>query len=104
MNLSPLSTEFNAEGYKAAATQHVVVAKHLYDAGHYVLSNYIAGLSVECMLRAYRLRLSGQFDARHDLRELLRQAGFSELIPEKQHAEYLSYFLVVARQWANNHR
>ena len=100
----PQAQEFNGDGYRAAATEHIVVANELFDDGRYVLSNYLAGVSAECIFRAYRFRIDPEFDARHDLLKLYRMAKFSEVSPRDRENEYAAYVGTVAAQWSNNHR
>lgn len=57
-----------AESYLEAAMAHVEATRTLLENHQFPLSNYLAGLAVECLLRAYSHRLDDTFDARHDLR------------------------------------
>jgi hypothetical protein len=101
---SPGASEFSPGVYLDAAREHIPVAVELYDAAHYVLSVYVAGLAVECMLRAYRMRQCAEFDARHDLLELYRISKFADVLPEKRIAEYTALLGNVAFAWSNAHR
>jgi len=49
--------------------------------GNYALSMYAAGLAVECMLRAFKLRREVSFDEKHDLRRLFRGSGILNIDP-----------------------
>jgi hypothetical protein len=69
-----------------------------------VLAHYVAGLAVECLLRAYRLRLDTAFDERHDLRELAKHSGFWEIVPGHQRKAIGVKFSEVMERWQNNHR
>lgn len=93
-----------AETYKDASSEHVLVAIDLYDAGHYVMAHYCAGLAVECILRAYQVRLKAEFDSKHDLKKLSHDAKFSKIFPESRAAEYESLFTNLARRWNNDFR
>lgn len=95
---------FRAEVYKAAAKEHVAVAGELYDIGRYVLCCYVSGLSVECMLRAYRLLKNPQFDAKHDLKLLSEDCGWSAYIPEQSSAKIAGALKGVYTRWDNAHR
>lgn len=72
---------FGADSYKAAAHEHVNAARELYNRQRYALAHYVAGLAVECMLRAYRCRIDSVFDSRHDLHDLARKSGFLDIVP-----------------------
>ncbi len=97
---------FTAEAYRQAALEHVVAARELYDANppYYVLAHYIAGLSIECMLRAYRYRIASEFDERHDLRALYKAAQFDEIVPSVLQEQIGTARSIVESQWQNNHR
>lgn len=97
-------TGFSAESYRDAAREHAPVAEELYDAGHYVLAIYVAGLAVEAIFRAYRYRFDPEFDARHDLLELSRKSRFIEVVPEQQLSDIMAAIGTVATCWSNNHR
>lgn len=96
--------QFTAEVYKQVADEHVSVASDLYDDGHYVLANYIVGVAVESVFRAYRFRFDPVFDSRHDLRDLYQKSKFEEIIPARQLDEYATRIDEVASQWSNSHR
>jgi hypothetical protein len=93
-----------AQVYRDAAGEHITVAQELYNAGRYVLANYLAGLSVECMLRAYRHMVDPNFDSRHDLDRLYSVARFADATP-KRHIESITAALgTVMLLWSNDHR
>ena len=86
---------FGASDYKIAAEEHVSAARELYVRQRYVLAHYVAGLAVECMLRAYRGRIDPVFYGRHDL-YLLEDGNLlspetvaGELIGRQAHVERL---------------
>lgn len=95
---------FNADVYSVAAQEHITVAVELHEAGRYVLAHYVAGLSVECLFRAYRHRIDPQFDERHDLYELYRAARFDENVPEERRVEIGAALTEVVRRWNNDFR
>ena len=95
---------FRAEDYRDAAAEHMTVAHDLYQHGHYVLMFYVAGLAVECMLRAYRLRIDREFDERHDLRELLTSSRFIHNLEESERTQIMAAVDHVRRLWRNSHR
>ena len=93
-----------AEVYRDAARERVVVATDLYESGHFVLTHYVAGLAVECILRAYQTRIDAEFDSKHDLRELAAGARYSSIFPEKLASEYAGALTAVYRRWNNDFR
>ena len=70
-----------AEIYYEAAKEHKALAQELHEAGRYVMAHYLAGLAVECILRAYHYRLSPVFSGRHNLQTLYWDAQFDDVVP-----------------------
>jgi len=90
--------------YRFAAEEHATAAFLLLGERRFVLAHYVAGLAVECIIRAYRTRLSAVFDERHDLYELARAARFFELFPANRAPALSAAFGIVVAQWVNTHR
>lgn len=90
--------------YREAALEHIAGAFELYDSERYVLTNYIAGLAVECMLRSYRHMIDPEFDARHDVLKLFRLANFARIVPPRQVEEIGAALGDVTTLWSNDHR
>jgi hypothetical protein len=65
---------------------------------------YLAGVAVECILRAYRLRVDPEFDSRHDLRRLLSASGLQAYVPEKRRADVGAALGDVWARWRNDYR
>jgi HEPN domain-containing protein len=94
-----------AESYREAALEQVQVARDLHDAEQeYGAAHYFAGVAVECMLRAYRMRLDPQFDSRHDLASLVRSARFYDAVPPSLAPDVAAAVQEVATRWSNDHR
>lgn len=94
----------SAEVYRDAAHEHVIVAAELYASARYVMAHYVAGLSVECILRAYQVRRNAEFDAKHDLQKLSYSAKFPELFPKARFNEYQGLLAAVVVRWKNDFR
>lgn len=92
------------ESYREAALEHVGVARELHDRGHFAAAHYWAGLAVECMLRAYRVREDPQFDSRHDLKQLIRDAKFYDFVPHRRQEETAAAVSELVQRWRNDHR
>lgn len=81
-----------AKDYYEAAKERGAQAKWLFQladsaceelAGkRYSLSVYLAGLSVECLFRAFRVKVSTQFDSRHDLEKLFALSRISNRLEQ----------------------
>ena len=95
---------FTAETYRDTAKEHLLRASQLFEEERYFLVHYLAGLAVECHLRAYLLRQTKQFDARHDLRELAKEAKFYRIVPKNLEAEFSGDFEMLNLRWRSNHR
>lgn len=93
-----------AENYLIAGNEHLAAAQHLYQAGRFVLSNYVAGLSVECVLRAYRHMIDPAFDSGHDLLQLHQSSKFETAVPENLKIRVGIAITTVVALWANDHR
>jgi hypothetical protein len=53
----PYPVLLNADDYRIAAGVRIATARMWYDLRRYGASGYLVGVAVECILRAYRLRL-----------------------------------------------
>jgi len=100
----PKTSAISRQVYIVAAHEHIRAAFELVAAKRYVLANYVSGLAVECVIRAYRLKISSEFDERHDLRELARAARFFDLFPPQRLQALSIAFTNVVLQWENSHR
>jgi hypothetical protein len=95
---------FNAEQYRAASLEHLKLAGQLLDEERYLLSHYLSGLSVECMLRAYRFRIDQEFDGRHNLEILFRESGYEKNMPKAMRERVSVALNVVQLRWKNDYR
>ena len=90
--------------YRDAAVEHVATAFQAYRDARQVPANYFAGLSAECMLRAYRHMIDPEFDARHDLDKLYQLAKFADVVPPERVPAFDSLLGTVIALWSNEHR
>jgi HEPN domain-containing protein len=95
---------FNAQDYFEAAKERVGEARQCYEQRQYVVAHYLAGLAVECLLRAYRVRRDPRFDARHDLNLLRKQASFCDFVAPRRVVEVSSSLSTILARWANDDR
>lgn len=56
------------------------------------------------MLRAYLRRITKEFDSRHDLYQLAREAHFFDIVPLTKYEEYGAKFVTLNLRWNSNHR
>ncbi len=100
--------KFSGEVYITAAREHMDAAVNLYgeqtEQRNHALAHYLAGLAVECILRAYLSRITNDFDRVHNLYHLYKASRFYDVVPDKR-AETVSVALSeMASQWNSNHR
>lgn len=93
-----------ADSYREAAKENLLRAQASFNSGQYFLSHYLSGLAVECHLRAYLLQIKTQFDSRHDLRELAKEAKFFQVIPSGNAKNFSAKFATLNSRWRSNHR
>ncbi len=93
-----------AETYRTAAKEHLLRAQQSFDDQQYLLSHYLSGLAVECHLRAYLRQVKDQFDSRHDLRELAKEARFFDVVPQNRASDFSVKFSTLNLRWRSNHR
>jgi len=96
----------SAETYLRSAESHISAGWDLHSRSWYVLSHYVAGLSVECVFRAYRSRIDPQFSGRHDLNVLFDEARFAEILPSDRAAResHLAAIDHLRVYWSNTYR
>jgi len=95
---------FEAENYFEAAQERLTDAQLLYEEKRYAVSLYISGLAIECLLRAFRFLKNRQFDARHDLIELLGVSELEMIVPIKYRREIAEATGIIFIRWKNGVR
>jgi hypothetical protein len=93
-----------AEDYLGAANDHTAALGALYEHGHHSLAIYLAGLSAECVFRAFRQRKGLPFTSDHKLPKLAEEAGFPELVAERDRVDFDAATSALAGTWQNSHR
>jgi hypothetical protein len=95
-----------SETYRVAALEQIRAAEVLWDAGQYVLANYVAGLAVECMLRAYATRNNPRLwdTAHHDLRIWYKEARFDLIVPNSKREIIGTARSELQTHWTNRQR
>jgi hypothetical protein len=111
--------DFSADHYFRASVERMSQAHHLYreGIGRYALAMYVAGLAVECLLRAYMVKRKREFESRHDLLLLFKESGVLDVNPDKLKARGLTDEQIQEHQkvlkasvntvftlWRNNYR
>jgi hypothetical protein len=93
-----------AEDYLAAANDHTAALGSLYERGHHALAIYRAGLAVECVFRAFRQKKGLPFTQEHKLSKLAEEAGFPQLVAERDRVDFDAATSALAGAWQNSHR
>jgi len=70
----------------------------------YVVICYLAGVAVECLLHAYRMRSQVADSAKHDLRIHADISGFYDGMSAGERRIAAEYLNEVVARWQNNHR
>lgn len=93
----------NAEEYRGAAYERYEAAVSAFSGKQYSMAHYLAGIAVECMLRAYQNRRDKQFSSKHNLYNLARESRFLDLLPPER-ADLRGIFEEMSLRWHNDHR
>jgi len=86
------------------AQDHLDRAQDDRERGSYFLAHYLAGLAVECYLRAWLRRVTDEFDPRHDLERLARAAKFYDIVPAARIDAFSADFGLLNERWRSSHR
>ena len=92
------------EHYREASAFRIESARQMHCHARYSDAIYLAGVSTECLLRAFITRRTIAFDARHDLQELFKQAGLQDLIPFKHRRNAGALLGTIWARWKNSYR
>jgi hypothetical protein len=90
------------EHYYDAAQERLGTATALFKAKDFVAAAYVAGVAVECMLRAF-WRPDEPFDARHDVGQLAR-GGFNDRLGNQAARRAGAALSEVRARWQNDLR
>jgi hypothetical protein len=69
-----------------------------------IFSLYCAGVSIECMLRAYITKNTSEFDAKHDLIKLYDKSKIALILNEAEKEEITAALKSANKIWNNNLR
>ena len=96
--------KLNYTDYLEASAFRIETARRLHRIGRYSAAIYFAGVSIECLLRAFIVREDSQFEQRHDLRELCKKAQLQALIRPVDRRQADAWLGDVWMRWKNNYR
>lgn len=69
-----------------------------------ILALYCSGVSIECMLRAYILVYTKEFDSKHDLEKLYFKSQLGNYLTEDEKEKLLASIKVANKIWSNDLR
>jgi len=95
---------YNKYEYRRASHEKFHAAVDAHQNGHYAVSHYLAGVAIECMLRAYRWAIDPSWHERHDLRELMRASGVLQRLSPVKQGVVRDCLNEVALRWSVSHR
>ena len=93
-----------SETYRSCALEHLERADYLFRDESYFLCHYLAGLAIECHLRARIRRTTDTFNSRHDLALLAVEALLYDIVTPSEQPTFAAVLTTVNRRWRSNHR
>jgi HEPN domain-containing protein len=93
-----------AADYVDAAQERLSNAKRLYEASQYSFALYAAGVAVECLLRAFIVRLVPILEEAHNLPMLLDASKIGLIVTPTENEQIYQAVGVLARRWKNDLR
>lgn len=95
---------YTAQTYYDAARLHLAGAGRLLDEGEFFWAHYVAGVAVECILRAHGTKADSEFTGRHDLMKLAEKAAFLALPCDAKYDDYRSDLAEINQRWRSEQR
>ena len=96
--------KFNYNDYLEASAFRIETARRLHRIERYSAAIYFAGVSIECLLRAYITREDPVFDQRHDLSALCKKAQLQKMIHPSDRRKADAWLGDVWTRWKNDYR
>jgi hypothetical protein len=96
--------KLSGDNYIEGASERIGAAYAMYASARFVDALYLAGVAVECVLRAYATDESDEFEARHDLLRLLKTATLERFVGQKKSQTISAALGEVWARWKNNYR
>jgi hypothetical protein len=97
----------SGDDYIDGASERIGAAYAMYTEYRFIDAIYLAGVAVECILRAFTSDDDDEFEGRHDLRRLMKAATLERFVGEKQRQAISAALGEVDRQealWADLRR
>jgi hypothetical protein len=90
--------------YSASLTRHADLTHLRMNKDSAIFSVYTAGVSIECMFRAYITKYTKEFDAKHDLEKLYTKSLLGSKFDTKQKEELTIAVKKANQIWSNDMR
>ena len=90
--------------YEAALTRLSDLSHLRTNQGSIIFSIYCAGVSIECMLRAYITKYTREFDSKHDLLKLFEKSQLGSNLDIEDRKKMSVAINQANRIWSNNQR
>lgn len=96
--------KFNAQQYLDCSRLRVESARRLHEQSRFSAAIYIAGVGIECLLKAYIVRQNPTFDERHDLHDLLKSSDLKSFVHADDRQQVAAWLSEIWTRWKNNYR
>ena len=96
--------KLSSDDYIDGAGERIGAASAMYAQCRFVDAIYLAGVAVECVLRAFATEETNEFDARHDLSRLVKAPTIERFVGEKKRQVISASLGEVWARWKNNYR
>ena len=96
--------KFNDQQYLDCSRLRVESARKLHKECRFSAAIYLAGVGIECLLKAYIVRQNPEFDERHDLRDLLKSSDLMSFVQTKDRKQVGAWLSDIWARWKNNYR
>ncbi len=99
-----ITVKLSGDNYIEGASERIGAAYAMYAEYRFVDAIYLAGVAVECVLRAFAIEESDEFEGRHDLSRLMKVATLERFVGDKQRQAISAALGEVWARWKNNYR
>lgn len=100
-----MAKDFTHNDYYSASITRQADLSHLRsNPSSIIFSVYCAGVSIECMFRAYITKYTKEFDSKHDLKKLYEKSQMANLLDEKEKEILTAAVKNANRIWFNELR
>jgi len=100
-----MAKDFTHTDYYSASLTRLADLKHLRtNKDSIIFSTYCAGVSIECMFRAYIAKYTREFDEKHNLEKLFEKSLLSNELDENEKKKIINAVKKANKIWNNDLR